>query len=280
MLPPDFRSGIMELPESTLDKSIVEKLRVGLGALVSQYEQPEFIDRDPISIPHRFSLQQDQEITAFITAVFTWGRRDIIINKAKQLIELLDHAPYDWIMGYEATDLQRLQHFVHRTFNFEDLTYFLSWLKHYYQQHDSLEDAFLPPGGAAMPHIGYGLAWFHHRFFQGADADLRTRKHVSSPGSNSSCKRLCMMLRWLVRPASTGVDLGIWTRISPAQLLCPLDVHVERVAKQFGLLLPTQRPNWQAALQLTANLRALDAADPVRYDFALFGSGEARGRGE
>lgn len=233
------------------------------------YNQPRFIEDDPIRVPHRFSLKQDIEIAGFFAAILAWGRRSMIINNANRLMAWMDEAPYQFITQHEDTDLKRFLTFAHRTFNATDLLYFLHFLKHHYTTHASLETAFLPEENS--PTIEVHLIHFHRCFFA-IEHPQRTLKHIATPLRNSACKRLCMYLRWLVRKDENGVDFGLWNSISPAQLICPLDVHVAGVAHRLGLL-PNEKSNWKNALQLTDQLREMDPEDPVRYDFALFGLG-------
>ncbi|KAB7727860.1 TIGR02757 family protein [Rudanella paleaurantiibacter] len=249
-----------------------------LNVKADQYNRPSFIAKDPVSIPHRFRLQQDIEIMGFWAAILAWGQRPVILKKAAQLIDLMDGAPYDFVRNYDERDLARFAAFKHRTFNFTDTAYFLSFFQTYYQQHESLEDAFLPPGGATDDTtVRRHLEHFHDRFCSLPHFSPRTRKHIATPARNSSCKRLLMFLRWMVRRDHNGVDFGIWTRIRPDQLVIPIDVHVDRVAHLLGLLpqrgTGTASPDWNTAVALTETLRQLDPADPVRYDFALFGLG-------
>lgn len=240
-------------------------LQFFLNKKVEQYNQPAFIKSDPVSIPHLFSKKQDIEIAAFFAAIFAWGNRTIIINKSKELLNRMDNAPYDFCMH---PDFKKLLGFKHRTFNDTDILYFVEFLHHHYSKNKSLETAFTKNGN----NIEEMLIGFHDYFFSLEDAPLRTRKHIASPAKNSNCKRLNMFLRWMVRSDNTGVDFGIWKKIQPSQLICPIDVHVARVAKRFNLL-SRKQIDWQAALELTAYLRTLDAEDPVKYDFALFGLG-------
>lgn len=247
-------------------------LRDFLEAAVRQYNTPAFIPDDPIGIPHRFSRLQDREIMGFWTATLAWGQRKTIIQSAERLIRLMDGAPFDFIFNHVETDRKRFLEFKHRTFQATDTLYFLEFFQNYYKKHDSLELAFsrhLQPGDATAENA---LIGFHRDFFDHPWAPERTRKHVATPERGSTCKRLNMFLRWMVRHDAAGVDFGIWKNIRPSQLLIPLDVHVERVARRLGLL---QRPqtDWKAVLELTENLRVFDPEDPVKYDFALFGLG-------
>ncbi len=239
---------------------------------VAQYNQPWFIKDDPICVPHRFTKLQDIEIAGFFAAVFAWGIRTTIINKTNELLKLMDDAPHDFILHHQPQDLKKLLTFKHRTFNTTDLLYFIHFLQYHYHDNSSLETAFtkwLSPTDAT---IEQGLIGFHQYFFSLEDFPPRTKKHIATPYKQSSCKRLNMYLRWMVRSDNIGVDFGLWKTIKPSQLVCPIDVHVARVAKRFNLL-DRKLVDWQAALELTDYLRTIDANDPVKYDFALFGLG-------
>lgn len=247
-------------------------LKAFLDECVDRYNRPSFIKDDPILIPHRFSKLQDIEIMGLWVAVLAWGQRQTIINKANELIALMDGAPYDFILNHEETERRRFLDFKHRTFQATDTLYFLEFFQWYYRRHDSLEDAFARHMPADATDTGPALAGFHELFFSLPHAPKRTRKHVATPLRKSSCKRLNMFLRWMVRRDERGVDFGLWRRLSPAQLLMPLDVHVERVARRLGLL-HRKQTDWRAVQELTDKLREFDPEDPVKYDFALFGLG-------
>jgi uncharacterized protein (TIGR02757 family) len=249
-----------------------EKLKDFLNRKVDEYNQPSFIDNDPVCIPHLFTKKQDIEIAGLFAALFAWGNRTTIINKSKELIELMGNEPHAFCIGHSDEELKRLLHFKHRTFNPTDILYFILFLKHHYTIAKSLETAFTRWMDKEDENIENALNGFHHYFFSLPDAPLRTRKHIASPQKNSTCKRLNMFLRWMVRQDKKGVDFGIWKNIKPAQLICPIDVHVARVARRFNLL-QRNALDWQAAAELTEYLRTLDDEDPVKYDFALFGLG-------
>ncbi len=241
-----------------------------LNKLVKQYNQRAFIENDPICIPHLFTQQQDIEIAGLFAAVFAWGQRKTIIQKSKELLARMDHAPHAFILHHQESDLKKLVGFKHRTFNDTDLLYFVHFLKHWYQQYPSLETAFSEAIKPTDISVENGLINFYQLFFSLPDAPQRTRKHLSSPLQKSACKRINMYLRWMVRKDLQGVDFGIWKNISPAQLICPLDLHVQRSAIQLGLL-KREQSDWKAALELTESLKLLDKNDPIKYDFALFG---------
>ena len=251
-----------------------DELKRFLDKKVDAYNQPFFITEDPISVPHRFTLKQDIEIAGFFAAIFAWGNRRIIINKSGELMRLMDEAPYDFIRNHQETDLKPFLHFKHRTFNTTDLLYFILFLQHHYAVSDTLETAFSRWMDKEDGDTEKALDGFHHYFFSLPDAPPRTRKHIAAPFRNSTCKRLNMFLRWMVRCDDRGVDFGLWKRIQPGQLVCPIDLHVARVAKKLNLL--TRKPvDWIAGRELTEHLRKLDPADPAKYDFALFGLGVA-----
>jgi uncharacterized protein (TIGR02757 family) len=248
------------------------ELKMFLDRKVDEYNQPSFIEPDPVSIPHLFTKKQDIEIAGFFASIFAWGNRTTIINKSKELMRLMDEAPYDFIISHSEKDLQRLLQFKHRTFNTTDLLYFILFLKHHYQQSTTLETAFSKWMNKRDATIEKALTGFHDYFFSLQDAPVRTKKHIATPERNSTCKRLNMFLRWMVRKDHRGVDFGIWKNIAASQLICPIDVHVARVAKRFNLIRRKQT-DWQTALELTAHLKKFDRNDPVKYDFALFGLG-------
>ena len=249
-----------------------KKLKDFLDRKVDEYNQPSFIAPDPISIPHLFSKKQDIEIAGFFASIFAWGNRTTIINKSKGLMALMDNAPHDFITNHSEKDLKRLLQFKHRTFNVTDLLYFILFLKHHYSHSPSLEAAFSRWMDKKDETIENALIGFHDYFFSLQDAPVRTRKHIATPKRNSTCKRLNMFLRWMVRKDNHGVDFGIWKSISPCQLICPIDVHVARVAHGFNLV-QRKQTDWLTALELTDHLRNFDPNDPVKYDFALFGLG-------
>jgi uncharacterized protein (TIGR02757 family) len=258
-----------------------------LNRKMEEYYQPAFIANDPISVPHQFKRKQDIEIAGFFAAIFSWGNRKTIIQKAKELMQRMDGSPYQFIRDHRPGDLKVFLGFKHRTFNTTDLLYFISFLKFHYDRHASLESAFLqygsgvlPPAGsyphriprAALSGVEAGLSGFYHYFFSLDDSPLRTHKHIASPEKKSTCKRLNMFLRWMVRKDEKNIDFGIWKQISPSQLICPVDLHVARVARRFGMVTRKQT-DWQTAVDLTGQLRRFGEKDPVKYDFALFGLG-------
>lgn len=246
-------------------------LQLFLDDRVNTYNQPAFIPADPIAIPHQFTQLQDIEIAGFFAAIFSWGNRQTIINKSNELMQRMDKDPFRFVMHHTAKERMALVNFKHRTFQTDDLFYFLEFLQMHYQLHNSLETAFSQWMRPEDETVEQALIGFKQYFFS-LEHLPRTQKHISSPAQGSSCKRLNMFLRWMVRKDTKGVDFGCWSSIQPAQLVCPMDVHVARVAKRIGFM-ERKIPDWQAALALTEFLRKLDASDPIKYDFALFGLG-------
>jgi uncharacterized protein (TIGR02757 family) len=247
-----------------------KKLKDFLDDKVEQYNNVSFIKDDPVCIPHLFTKKQDIEIAGFFAAVFAWGNRKTIINKSKELMQLMNMQPHEFCLNQDLEQLKRLLNFKHRTFNATDLLYFVEFLKYHYTHNESLETAFTKWGD----NIEQMLTGFHHYFFSLEDVPPRTKKHIATPEKKSNCKRLNMFLRWMARNDDKGVDFGIWKNIRPSQLICPVDVHVARVAKRLNLL-QRKQTDWNAALELTKQLKQLDPNDPVKYDFALFGLGVA-----
>lgn len=245
-----------------------KNLKEFLDSKVDQYNQPFFIKDDPVCIPHLFTQKKDIEIAGFFASIFAWGNRTTIINKSKELMQAMQMQPYEFILNHSTEDVNRLLSFKHRTFKTTDLLYFIEFLKYHYTNNKSLETAFTIHGNT----VEEMLTGFHHYFFSMEDVPVRTKKHIATPEKNSTCKRLNMFLRWMVRRDDIGVDFGIWKKISPSQLICPIDLHVARVSRRFNLL-ERKQTDWQAALELTNNLRQFDKNDPVKYDFALFALG-------
>jgi uncharacterized protein (TIGR02757 family) len=244
-------------------------LKEFLDEKVVLYNNPKFIESDPIQIPHQFSLKEDIEIAAFLTATISWGNRKMIIKNSFKMMELLDNAPHDFIINHQENDLNSITNFVHRTFNSIDLLQFIKSLKHVYQNHGGLEKVLLIKDNSK--NYQTAIHDFKNIFFE-IEHQQRTQKHVSDPLKNSAAKRINMFLRWMIRNDNKGVDFGIWSSHKPANLSCPLDVHSGNVARKLNLLSRKQN-DWKALLELDTNLRKLDKQDPVKYDFALFGLG-------
>lgn len=240
-----------------------------LNQKVIQYNKPKFIESDPIQIPHSYTLKEDIEIIGFLVATIAWGNRKSIIKSGSRLKEIMGNSPFDFIMSFSETKSNKLNGFVHRTFNETDLAYFILALQNIYRKHQGLEALFAKNCSKTSTQIS--IHKFKKVFFS-LPHPSRTQKHVSDPLKNSAAKRINMYLRWMVRKDNTGVDFGIWKSISPALLSCPLDVHSGNVARKLRLLTRKQN-DAKALLELDTILRKLDPIDPVKYDFALFGLG-------
>ncbi|WAC02547.1 TIGR02757 family protein [Lacinutrix neustonica] len=245
------------------------ELKEFLDIKVAQYNTLEFIDSDPVQIPHLFSKKEDIEIAGFLAATIAWGNRKSIINNANKMMGLLEQAPYDFIRNHQDSDLKKLEPFVHRTFNGIDFITFVKALQHIYKNHHGLEAVFNKH--AKKSSLQEAIHYFKKAFFE-IEHLQRTQKHISDPLKNSAAKRINMYLRWMVRKDKQGVDFGIWKSLSAAQLSCPLDVHSGNVARKLGLLNRKQNDG-KALAELDKALRQLDVQDPVKYDFALFGLG-------
>ncbi len=244
------------------------ELKEFLDSKVNQFNTIDFIEPDPISVPHRYSFKQDVEIASFLASSIAWGNRKIITKNGHRMMDLLGNSPYDFVISHKEHQLKRLESFVHRTFNGEDFIYFIKALKHIYTNHNGLESIFIKH--QTLDSLQPAIHELNKIFFE-IEHPQRTRKHVADPMKGSVAKRINMSLRWLCRKDNKGVDFGIWD-INPAKLSCPLDVHSGNVARKLGLL--KRKTNDVKALEeLDKSLRELDPIDPVKYDFALFGLG-------
>ncbi len=250
----------------------MNEIKSFLDEKVTQYNQSFFIESDPISIPHQFVKKQDIEIAGFLAATIAWGNRKAILKSGNKMMELLDFTPYDFVLHHTSKDLQKLEPFVHRTFNSFDFIFFIEQLNRLYSEKETLEDYFLIHPSES--NTANAIERFRHSFLK--EQDVRSKKHISSPTKNSSAKRINMFLRWMVRQDNQGVDFGIWNNISPSKLSCPLDVHSGNIARKLGLLKRKQNDQ-KAVKELDSTLRLMDSNDPVKYDFALFGLGVFEG---
>jgi uncharacterized protein (TIGR02757 family) len=235
-----------------------------------QYNNPLFIECDPVSIPHRYNTNTDREVAGFLTAAIAWGRRDLILRSSRLLMEAMDNSPYEFVISAGVNDLRRFKTFVHRTFNGTDCITFIKGLKGIYSNNKSMEDVILE-GMKDTGSVREGLSYFRKQFFS-VSHEKRTEKHFADVMTGAAGKRLNMFLRWMVRKDNQGVDFGIWQNISPSALFIPLDLHSGNTARRLGLLSRKQN-DWKAVEELTFILREFDPSDPVKYDFALFGVG-------
>lgn len=249
-----------------------DELKEYLDFKSDQYNNPNFIESDPIQIPHRYKIKEDIEISGFLASTIAWGNRKMIINSATKMMNVMGNNPYDFVMNATNAQIDAIDSIVHRTFNSEDFRYFIKSLRNIYVNHGGLENVFTQKTEINLQHR---ISNFKKIFFE-LEHPSRTTKHISDPLKGSSSKRLNMYLRWVSRKDHKGVDFGIWDAISPSELSCPLDVHSGNVARSIGIL--KRKQNDQKALQeLDEALRKFDPTDPVKYDFALFGLGVFEG---
>jgi uncharacterized protein (TIGR02757 family) len=253
-----------------IENGNIGNLKEFLDSKAAFYNQPFFIESDPIQVPKQFSRKGDVEISAFISASLAWGQRPVIIRNSLSFVNLLENQPYEFLNSASEKDFARVAHFKHRTFNGDDAFYFLLSLKNIYNNHGGLQAVF-ETGYSKTNDLKGALIYFHKIFFE-TEGLPRTRKHVSDVQSGSAAKRLNMFLRWMVRDDKPGVDFGIWKGIPSSALMLPLDLHTARVARKLGLLVRKQN-DWKAVEEVTSVLRDFDPDDPVKYDFALFGLG-------
>jgi len=257
-------------PEQFFNGIPAEEMRQFLEEKYLQYNTPAFIINDPVSIPHMFTSPPDREISGFLAATIAWGRRDLILRSSRILLEMMDNQPFRFILEADRTDLAGISCFVHRTFNGGDCGYFMQGLKHIYSNYGSMEDVIVEGMGPDRS-LRDGLDHLRHTFFSLPHA-RRNEKHFADTKGGAAGKRLNMFLRWMVRNDGRGVDFGIWKKIDPSVLYIPIDFHSGNTARKLGLL--TRKMNdWKAVEELTGVLREFDPADPVKYDFALFGLG-------
>lgn len=246
-----------------------EELKNFLDEKADRYNNAEFINDDPVQIPHRFSLKQDVEIAGFLAATISWGNRKAILRSADKMLDIMGNSPYDFVMNHSEKDLVDLHGInIHRTFNGEDFAYFIRQFNKIYKEYESLENLFLVNENES--NFLHSIERFRTGFLD--SEKHRSHKHISSPYKNSSAKRIVMFLRWMVRKDKRGVDLGIWKQIDPRHLSIPLDVHTGNVSRKLGLILRTQN-DWKTVEELDRMVRQFDPDDPAKYDFALFGLG-------
>lgn len=246
-----------------------EELKIFLDEKADQYNHPEFIENDPIQIPHRFSLKQDIEIAGFLAATICWGNRKAIIKSAEKMLDIMGNAPYDFVLNHAEKDLELIENkSIHRTFNGEDFTYFIRQFKRIYLESESLENLFRL--NESETNFLHSVERFRSSFL--GKEKHRSHKHVSSPYKNSSTKRIIMFLRWMVRKDQRGVDFGIWENTDQQYLSIPLDVHTGTISRKLGLISRMQN-DWKTVEELDAVIRKFDKKDPAKYDFALFGLG-------
>ena len=247
-----------------------EELRDLLEHLHDKYNQPEFIEPDPISIPHSFSDRHDREVAGFMAATIAWGNRKAIVKSAARMMQYMDDSPADFVRNASASELAHLQSYVHRTFNGQDFTDFVLAIRGITERWGGIGE-FFEQNYVATQSIPQVLSLFRKEFFS-IEHNPHCEKHLSSIDKGAACKRLNMYLRWFVRRDDRGVDFGLWEKIPMSALYLPLDVHTGNMGRALGLLTRKQS-DWKATDEITRSLREFCSDDPVRYDYSLFGAG-------
>jgi len=253
------------------------ELKRHLDALYDGYGA-SFVETDPVCFPRRYEDPADREVVAFLTAALAYGRVPQIKASVERLLALIGPGPAAYVRRFEpAAQRRALAGFVHRFNDGRDTGLLLSFIRQMLERSGSIEGFFLEGYAPAHDDVGPALSSFARRalaldcagyYRRGSlPASAGVRFFLPSPEGGSTCKRLAMFLRWMVRP-DDGVDLGLWRRVSPSQLVIPLDTHVSRIASYIGLT-DRRTVGWRMAVEVTRRLRALDPADPVKYDFAL-----------
>lgn len=241
-------------------------LKAHLDALVRTQNAAARRETDPVSFVHRFARADDQEVVGLLAASLAFGNVVAVRRSVSRVLDVLGPRPAATVDKVTYAGLRApLKDFVHRVYRGEDVARMLVNAGALRRKHGSLGKAFVASMRAADDDFREGLARFADGL-RGANPSRGLAHLIPDPRAGSTCKRLLLYLRWMVRPAD-GVDLGLWP-VDPARLLLPLDTHVFRIGRNVRL---TQRrtPSWRAAEEMTAKLRVLDGADPVRYDFAL-----------
>lgn len=246
----------------------ITEIKSFLDEKVLQYNEPTFIESDPISLPKLFSKKEDIEIAGFIAATISWGQRKAIIKAGHNILSWMNHEPYEFVMNGDMDSLPDVS--VYRTFNGVDLRYFILALRNVYRNHGGLEKVFTD-GYKVNKNLKESIAHFRETFTSFQEPG-RSAKHIANVMKGSSSKRICMYLRWMVRADNMKVDFGLWKNINSADLMLPLDVHTGNVGRKLGILTRRQS-DWKAVEEITANLRKCDSSDPIKYDYALFGLG-------
>lgn len=215
----------------------------------------EFIKKDPIQIPHKFIKKEDIEISAFLTSILAFGKREIIIKKSNDFLQRMNNQPFEYVMK---GDFSNMKGFVHRTINDIDMIYYLTSLREIYKN-GGLEKLF-------SNNIEKSLIDFWNIFFS-LDHEKRSERHISKIENGSAAKRLNLFLRWMVR--KDNVDFGIWKDIDPSNLYIPLDVHVGNISRELGIISRKQN-DWKSVVEITSHLKKLNSEDPIKYDLSLF----------
>ena len=254
-----------------LNRENFEEIKSFLEEKARFYNARHFIEKDPISIPHRFKDKEDIEIAGFLTSVISWGNRTSIINSSNKILAAMGDRPAEFIYRFREKQLKKFRGLGHRTFQEADLSFFLWRLHHLYVHEKGLEGLFSESLNKHNGNMAEALSEVKTHFFSAPHLP-RTEKHLPNPKKGSAAKRINMYLRWMARPSDGGVDFGIWKKISTRDLILPLDVHTGNVSRKLGILKRKQN-DWQAAAEVTDFLKKMNPEDPVWFDYALFGLG-------
>ena len=247
-----------------------EELHELLEQLHDKYNRPEFIENDPISVPHSFSSRDDREVAGLLASTIAWGNRKAIVKSARRMMQYMDNAPSDFVRNASERELAMLESYVHRTFNGRDFIDFVVGVRGMYERFGGIGN-FVEERYEATGSMAQVLSDFRHEFLA-CDHNPHCEKHLSSIDKGAACKRLNMYFRWFVRRDERGVDFGEWQRVPMSALYLPLDVHTGNMGRALGLL-HRRQSDWKATVEITESLREFDAEDPVRFDFSLFGAG-------
>ena len=247
-----------------------EELRELLDELHDKYNNPGFIEADPISVPHSFTDPIDREVAGFMAATIAWGNRRAIVQSSHRMMRYMDNAPRDFVLNASEAELAHLATFVHRTFNGVDFQDFVRGLRHIIEGWGSV-GGFFEQSYEQSGDVRTAISEFRKEFFN-VEHDKHAEKHLSSIDRGAACKRIAMYMRWFVRRDERGVDFGQWTKIPMSALYLPLDIHTGRMGRAMGLLTRKQ-DDWKAVEEITASLREFSPEDPTRYDYSLFGAG-------
>jgi uncharacterized protein (TIGR02757 family) len=256
-------------------------LKFHLDAFIHGFPKELYISNDPVRHVRRYDDPRDREVAGLITSALSYGNVKIILDSVDRALSLLGPHPAEAVAAFHPqTDMKRLRGFYHRFNTGRDLGVFFWMIRRALEDFGSIENAFLSglsgetadilDTGAAMDHFSSLMLGFgHERFYPGGELATRTavRFFLPTPADGSACKRMNLFLRWMVRP-DDGVDCGVWSRLTPKSLVIPLDTHIARISSYIGLT-DRKSPGWAMALDITRQLRGLDAEDPLQYDFAL-----------
>lgn len=230
---------------------------------------------DPVHIVRRYTAPEDREIVAFCASALAFGRVASVLNSIETLLAAMGRHPARFVMDFDPSRHRAgIDPLVHRWIRGQDLVALLLVLQRMLRESGSIERFFVAGDDATAPDVGAALDSFSRRAL---DIDLRPaygrvpkRPGVCyffpRPSAGSACKRLNLFLRWMVR--RDEIDFGTWTLVSPSRLIIPLDTHVIRLGRCLRLT-HYCTPNWKMAAEITASLRRVNPADPVRYDFSL-----------